>query len=428
MFSPIIKKKISPDNSKLLKNWGALSFLQLSNYIFPLITLPYIVRILGPEKYGLINFAAAFIGYLVTISDYGFNLSATKEISINRNSKTNINKIFSSVMFTKIFLGVLTLVFMVIIVEFFNTFSRYKELYYITFGTVIGNILFPQWFFQGIESMKYITIINFIIRLLGTAAIFVLIKVQNDFLILAAINSSVQVLVGIVGLLLVIKKFSVKLIIPGFEQIRGQLKQGSYLFKSTIAINLYTNSNTFILGLLTNEQVVGYYSAADKIRIAAQSILGPVSQSIYPHVNYLIRESKEKFLSFNSKLLKLQGIFAFLISLIIFLFAGLIGNILFGPGFSQSVNVLKILAWLPFVISISNVYGIQTILPLNFERQFFNIVTFAAVINLILLFSLIPGYNEIGTAISFLVSEIIVTISMMVFCKKKGFSLFDYEI
>jgi PST family polysaccharide transporter len=276
--------------------------------------------------------------------------------------------------------------------------------------------------------MKYITIINFIIRLLGTVAIFVLIKVQNDFLKLAAINSLSQILVGVIGIIFVIKKFSIELIYPGFEQIKRQLRQSAYLFKSTIAINLYTNSNIFILGLLTNERVVGYYSAADKIRIAAQNLLGPVSQSIYPYVNYLVTESKEKFLRFNSKLLKLQGLFAFLISLVIFFLAKPISNVLFGAGFVESVNVLKILAWLPFVISISNVYGIQTMLPLNFERQFFYIVAFAAVINLVLLFTLIPHLNEIGATVSFLITEIIVTVSMAIFCEKKGFSLFNYGI
>ena len=146
------RKKITSDKKKLLKNWGALSFLQASNYLFPLITLPYIVRVLGPEKYGLVNFAAAFIGYLVTISDYGFNLSATKEISINRDNKTDINKIFSSVIFTKVFLGFLSVVFLVAIVHLFNIFYKNEELYYITFGIVVGNILFPQWFFQGVEK------------------------------------------------------------------------------------------------------------------------------------------------------------------------------------------------------------------------------------------------------------------------------------
>ena len=420
--------KITSDKKKLLRNWGALSFLQASNYLFPLITLPYIVRVLGPEKYGLINFSAAFVGYFVTISDYGFNLSATKEISINRDNKTNINKIFSSIIFTKIFLGLLSLLFLCMVVRLFNVFSRYEELYYITFGIVIGNILFPQWFFQGIEKMKYITIINFIIRLLGTISIFILIKVQGDFLKLAAINSTVQIIAGLTGLILVMKKFSVKLIFPGYNQIKEQLKRSSDLFKSTIAITLYTNSNTFILGLLTNEQVVGYYSAADKIRIAAQNLLGPISQSIYPHVNYLVLKSKEKFLKFNRKLLKLQGLFAFLISLAIFLFAGPISNVLFGSGFIESVKVLKILAWLPFVISISNVYGIQTMLPLNYEKQFFYMVASASILNLILLFSLIPVLSGIGAAISFFVTEIIVTISMAVFCKKKGLSLFNYEV
>jgi PST family polysaccharide transporter len=245
---------------------------------------------------------------------------------------------------------------------------------------------------------------------------------------LAGINSGVQTLVGVIGLIFAIKKFNLNFVFPNVVLIKKQLRNGGDLFKSTIAINLYTNSNIFILGLLTNEQVAGYYSAADKIRIAAQGILGPISQSIFPHVSYLIKESKEKFIRFNSRLLKLQGLLAFFISLLIFLFASQIGYILLGKEFSDSVDVLRILAWLPFVISISNVYGIQTMLPMNFEKEFFNIVGTAALINLVLLFTLIPGLKEIGTAISFLISETIVTITMASFCGIKGINLFKYEV
>jgi PST family polysaccharide transporter len=113
---------------------------------------------------------------------------------------------------------------------------------------------------------------------------------------------------------------------------------------------------------------------------------------------------------------------------LIFLFASQIGYILLGKEFSDSVDVLRILAWLPFVISISNVYGIQTMLPVNFEKEFFNIVGTAALINLVLLFTLIPGLKEIGTAISFLISETIVTITMASFCGIKGINLFKYEV
>lgn len=411
--------KIISNNKVLVKNFTSLSLLQLANYIFPVITLPYLVRVLGPEKYGLINFAAAFSAYFVIITDYGFNLSATQEISVNRNDKEKVSEIFSSVLTIKIILFFLSSGIFFLIVNMFELFSNDAGLYSIMFIGVVGIVLFPLWVYQGVEKMKYILIINVAIRSVTVVSIFLLVKVENDYLLLAVIYTITQVMTGITGLFFAIRKFDLRYLFPSKVQLLEQLKKGWNLFLSSIWINLYTTSNVFILGLFAPNSVVGYYSAADKVRIAFQGILSSMSQSVFPYVNKLLAESYQKFISFNRKLLKISFMIGIIISSSLFLFAEPIVKIVLGNEYSPSVIVLRIIAWLPLIIFLSNVFGIQTMLPLNYQKRFSQILFLAALINLMISFSIVPSYFEIGTAVSMLVTEIFVTLSFFIFIRMK---------
>ncbi len=143
-----------------------------------------------------------------------------------------------------------------------------------------------------------------------------------------------------------------------------------------------------------------------------------MSQSVFPYVNKILSESYEKFINFNKKLLSIAVIVGLFISLSLFLFAKPIVNIVLGNEYLPSIIVLRIIAWLPLIIFLSNIFGIQTMLPLNYQKRFSQIVFFAAVINLIISFLIVPYYFEIGTSISMLITEIFVTFSFFVFIKK----------
>jgi PST family polysaccharide transporter len=410
--------QIINSNKVLFKNFTSLSVLQIANYIFPLITLPYLVRVLGPEKYGLVNFAAAFAAYFTIITDYGFNLSATQEISINRNDKKRVAEIFSSVITLKMMFFILSSVIFFLAVLVIPQFQEYQLLFIVTFISVFGTALFPLWFYQGIERMNYILVITVSVRLIIIVLIFVIIKAENDFIKLAALNTIAQFVIGFAGLMIVLNKFHIKYIFPKISLLKLQIKNGWNLFLSTVWINLYTTSNIFILGLFAPANVVGYFAAADKIRSAFQGILSPMSQSVFPYVNKLLSESYDRFISFNKKLFKIALVVGTTISIVLFLFAEPLINIILGKDYLPSILVLRIIAWLPLVIFLSNVLGIQTMLPLNKHKSFSTILFFAALINLVLSFILVPKYFEIGTTISVLVTEIFVTIVFFVFIKK----------
>ena len=218
----------SPTRKRLAENFLSLSGLQAVNYLLPLITLPYLVRVLGPEKFGLIVFAQSFIEYFIILTDYGFNLSATREISIHRNNKEKVCEIFSSVMTVKFLLGTLSFIILALILIFIPKFRNDQLIYLFTFGMVLGNILFPVWFFQGMERMKYITILNIIAKGIFTVCIFIFIRKMADYPYVPLINSMGFLVAGGLSLRIVSKDFGIKFILPSFEAIKHQLKAVSY--------------------------------------------------------------------------------------------------------------------------------------------------------------------------------------------------------
>ncbi len=418
-----LKKTISK-NKILVKNFSSLSLLQISQYVLPLITFPYLVRVLGPDGYGLVAFATAFVGYFTILTDYGFNLSATRKISVNRKNKEKVSVIFSSVMTVKILLFALSILLIIPIIYGFAKFSKDSGIYLISFISVLGTTLFPVWFFQGIERMNFITIITITIKVLWVISVYVFINSYDDIIILVSLNSLSSLLTGIVGLIAVKTNFKINFVVPNYLQIKKQFLDGWHYFLSQASISLYTTSNIFILGLFAGDTVVGYFAAADKIRGAVQNISGTAGRTIFPHLSSEFVRSKLAAFRFINTYIRAVGSITFLLCLMLFLLAEDIILIVMGDNYIQSIIILKIISFLPFIILLSNISGVQTMLNLGYKREFANILIFAGIFNIILSFILVPLYFGIGTSISVVLTEIIVTTQMILFLKTKNINIF----
>ena len=423
-FIAKLKKYTDTEEKKrLLSNFLFLSLLQGANYILPLMTLPYLVRVLGVEYFGLLAFATALITYFQVITDYGFNLTATREISIYRDNKQKVLEIYSSVMTIKVVLTVLSFLLLLILVFSFKKFSGDWEVYVFTFGTVIGQVLFPTWFFQGMECMKYITYLNILTKSLFTVAVFIFVQQQSDFRNVPILLSMGNIITGIWSLIIIKKKFGVTFQVQSMSTIKHYLTDGWHVFISNIAISLYTVSTTFILGLFTNNIVVGYFAAADKLIQAFKSLMGPVFQTLYPYITKKVHISKTEGLRIIRTVTIYIGIFTFLVSAFIFIFSGSIIHILLGDQYSNSIVLLRIMAPLPFMIALSNIFGVQTMLSFGKKQAFSRILLIGSVLNLILSMILVPMFEQVGSAISVTIVEIFITIAMTFYVRKIGLRL-----
>ena len=151
----MIKKFLQDKEKKVLaNNYLSLLVLQAANYLLPLLILPFLVRVLGTDKFGLVMFAQSLAVFLTVFVDFGFNLSGTREISLARDDKNKLSEIFNAIMIVKLLLIVVAFGILCIIVNVFTRFSIDKNVYLLSFGIVIGQALFPVWFFQGIENSK----------------------------------------------------------------------------------------------------------------------------------------------------------------------------------------------------------------------------------------------------------------------------------
>lgn len=423
-----VKKRIkeilhTKESKVLVSNFFSLSLLQVVNYTLPLVTLPYLVRVLGYERFGLLAFSTATVSYFQIFTEYGFNLSATKEISIHRNDQEKLSEIFSSVMTIKVLFTFLSLSILAFLIITFDLFRGQWLVYLLTFGVVVGQTFLPVWFFQGLEKMKYITFFNIVAKLIFALAIFIFVKTQQDYYWVPLLTSVGYLLVAMWSLFIVVTKFNVVLKIPSRSIIIYHLQSGWYIFVSNIAVSLYTMTTTVILGLITNNIIVGYYSVADRLITAIKGVNGPVAQALYPFINRKVLISKEDTLLFLKKLLVGVGLIMGIVSLFIFVFSKELIDFLFGSASFNSVVVLRILSLVPFLVAMDTILGTLTMLVFNRNKQYSYIIISAGFLNLFVSCFLIKYWEHVGAAISVLIVEVYITFRLFLYVQRNNLNL-----
>ena len=376
----LVIKKIIVRNSTIVKNFSYLSSIQVLNLILPLATYPYLIRVLGIETYGLVVFAQAVLSYMVIFVKFGFNISATKDISINAENKSKISEIASSVFLLKSVGFVLMLLLLLLLTLIIPLFRDNRVLFLLTLHICLYEAMFPLWYFQGIEKMKYIALLNFVSRSIALILIFSFIRSKSDYLYVPLVNGIGTITASFLSMWIIFRNHKIRFYIPPFVVIRKYFKESIPFFVSSLSTQLYTNANKLLIGIFLNMKDLALYDLAEKVTTLFKIPISLIGQTIYP------RNVKEKNVNFIKKISYYTNILTVFIYVIIFLFAKRIVLLLGGTEMTNAIGVMRVLTFSVVPITIGHFFCTQTLIPFGYIKQYMTILTLASLLYLLLIF------------------------------------------
>ena len=398
---------------QLIENFFSLSILNALNVLLPLVTLPYILHVVGKANYGAYSYVYAIVQYVILFSTYGFNFSATKQISQCRDDDKEVSRIYNAVTACK---GIIALSLSVVLLllsrwVFRDGIGTWMFVYGL--GMVVGDVFTPIWLFQGMEKMKYMTIVNASSKILFTILIFLLVRASDDYQMLIFLNSCGYLLAGVLSLILVHRQFHLRLHWTRWSDICVQLKEGSAVFGSTFGMNLYRNANVIILKQFVSDDIVGLYSAAEKVIKGFQSIISPAAQALFPHLSLRF---KDKPMGENMRLLRKISLsftaVVLMVTALVYLVAPLISDILCGREFSACVPLIRIMTLVILFGEVNYLVGIVGLINMNGQRYFFQSVIITGVFSVVFMLLMTPRWGGAAAAWAMSLSEML----LFVFC------------
>lgn len=405
------KLRNNKDASTVVKNFGYLTAMQVAGYVFPLLTIPYLARVIGVDKFGEIAFAAAIVLWFKTISEWGFNYTATRDVAQNRDDKEAVSQIFSNVLWARLLLGGISFMLLYMGIEFVPYLQDKKLLLVLTFLTVPADILLPQWFFQGLERMKFITIFSVLTKLLFTVGVFIFIKEKNDFILQPLLTVVGTIVSGLCALYLIHVRWGYNLRKPQVKEIIKTIKESSDVFINTMMPNLYNSFSAVLLGFFGGGTANGILDAGTKFVIITKSFLDLFSRAFFPFLSRKINN--------HNYYEKLTIYIASLFSITLFLSAPLIIKLFFTKEFYEAIGVLKIVSVSILFLAFIDVYGKNYMIIKGYERELRNITIVGSLVGFLIAWPLIYYFSFIGAALTVTLTRVLLGISIMIAAKKK---------
>lgn len=393
-------------------NFLYLTILNALNVILPLITLPYLMHTIGKANYGIYSYVYTVLGYIIMLATYGFNYTATKQISQCRDNLKQVNVIFNAVIAAKLIIGVAVSAVILLLARYVLRDEMAPLMYLLGLGMVVGDIFTPVWLFQGMEKMKYETIVTSASKILFTVLVFIVIRKSDDYYLLIALNSAGYLLAAIISMFLAYRQFNLKLGFAPIKDVIFQLKDGGAVFGSTLGMYLYRNANVIILKQFAPNEMVGIYSAAEKVIKGFQSLVSPAAQALFPHLSLKFKsKSDEDNINTLKKIAVPFVAVVAVISVCVFAFAPIISDILCGGReFRDCVPLIRIMTLVILFGETNYLVGIVGLVNLNKQKQFFNAVMVAGVFSVSFILIFAKKYGATAAALSMSLSEMILTV------------------
>ena len=390
----------------VVRNAALLYFVQISSYLFPLIALPYLSRVLSTENFGMVAYAQTFTLYFVTLTEYGFNLTATRSVAVVRDDLEEVSRIFSAVMVAKLLLTILGFLILCICLLTVPIVRAYSNLFLIAFLSTVGYLLFPSWLYQGLQKMRNVAIRDFLAKLVSIVVLLTLVRSDRDYLLAAAAQSGGLLIAGLIDLLSARQQLGVRFHWPSRADVWKQFTIGWPAFFSLAVSTAGAVTNTVIVGLRAPVSEVAYFSASYRIIGTLRSLVTPISTAVYPHASQKAVHSEINTIRFVAKY-ALPFTAPFLVAgVVLFAASPWCVRILLGSKYDQASTLLRIMAFVPALLSFTQVYSTYYMLACGYDKAWMRIILTSVLINFVslgLTLGLVRG--SIALATTALVTE-----------------------
>jgi PST family polysaccharide transporter len=402
-----------------------LLLLQGGQNLSSLILLPLLTRALGVTGYGELGFCIAFIGYFVLFVEWGFGLGASQQIAIYRDDKHKRSQIFWDVFASKFFLACIGAVVLLIATYFLAIVRPHALLLWLVYLSVIAMVFAPSFYYQGMEKLEGMFLINLVIRFASLPIIFLLVQDINDIAWAIGIQSGALLLAALINFMVLLQSRSLMWVCPSKNGVIESLKSNFPLFLSSASAGIFSSSVVVILGLVSGSLAVGYFVGALNLIKACQGLLAPLSQVMFPRLSHLFQHDRDEAIAALKKVFLLQSSITLLMTVIAFTLAPFILPMLMGQGFDHSVFVFQVLSPLFILSALTNLLGQQAMVPLGFHNAYTRVIVLGSIVGLVLVGILGYLYSATGAAISLVLAELLIVLIMASYLRKTDPKLMD---
>ena len=398
----------------VIHNTAYLSVLEVLKMVMPFVALPYLISTVGAEKYGLVVFAQAIISYFIVLVNFGLDVSAVKNVSVHRMDQLKLNEVVSSVLIIKAFLFILSFWVLVGLLLFSEQLRVNYVLFFLSFLSCLSEILFPVWFYQGVEKMRYITLIRFTSILFYTVTVFMFIKEENDYLLIPLLQSLGWLFSGLVSFFMLIKIEKVSLFIPSFSIIKYYFVESIPFFISRISVVINNSMAKTVCGLFFSMSEVAAFDLAQKIATTALVPLQMLNQALFPHI------AKTLDRNFVNKCFRLIMVATLFIIMGVYILAPIGVNILSDGKLLDAIGILRVLILFIFSGGITLYTGSPVLVSFGYSKPFNRSVFLSTVvlIGIYVCLYLTHAFSILNFALALGSAEFVIAIYRLYYCNR----------
>lgn len=405
--------------SLLKKNVFFLLLMQSANYLIPLVTFPYLTRVLGVSQFGIYAFILTLSQYFVLFTDFGFNLSASKKIAQAAGDKKIISDVYWGTLLAKLIIGLFCclIVFLIFILNVGD--AKEHGIIFLIF-IISGSVFTPIWFFQGVERISSLAIVNILSKAMSIPLIFIFVVSKDDVELAVLVQGIVALIAAIISQLLVyhsgiVSKFNFRNI-----KVTEELKASFPLFISSVAISLYTMSTPIILGVVSNSYELGLYTAVDRLRGAVLGVFLVVGGALYPRVNNLFISDRVGMYVLLRKVIMVKLVFSITAIFFVCYYASDIICLVLGDRFIAAESTLRVMSVQFFTVLFSVFFANYLLLPFGYQKIYVLLPIFTCTLHVFLCYFLAKMLGSLGGAMSVTLVELVSMLILVYVTYAKG--------